>query len=600
MEAFAELNERGDRCEVHFHYSKVAVDAMHRVPGATFVPIDKGGPYWRLPLDMTSMRRLREEFKEGLTLGAGLRAWGRGAVKKERELHKLAVADDWPIEDLIVTSKLPKLANWFRPYQRADVKFLGAASAMNLLQPRLGKTAETIGAVYEANLEHGFHLIVAPQKTTDTVWRMEFERWTDLTVFTFTGETPKRQRDQLFDEVWDHIEEDEPFVFATTADMIRRGLPDELELEVWWSSFTIDEFHKTGLPKAKNVFPKKASKIKLVEGGRRWALSGTPMGGKPIKLWGGLNFLYKDLFTSRIRWEDQWLEVETVHVGREKHRKVSGVRPEREEEFYKHLAPYAVRRKRSEVLPQLPPVITVDVWYDMTRNQDKQYNTFAAQAEIRIDEYHLSATSILAEYTRLKQFAGAVCEVELIGEDLETGKLELKLKPTFDAGMLPQLMEKLSEVGIDPKEPEGNEQAIVSSQFRETIEMVYNYLDDMGIPCIKLTGKSKKADSETAQRAFKRGADNEGLRVVCMVTTIGVGITLDNVESVHILDETWNPDDQEQLIDRAVNTSSLHQITAFFYRPRGTIATDIYEVTGGKMEVNDLVLDKLRERFKRK
>lgn len=596
MLVFAELNERGDRCNVYFRFNQDLVDAIKRVPGSKWVPREKGGPYWRLPLEMTSMRRLREEFGNELQLGDALRSWGQQAVRGEAKMKALAVADDWPLEDLLVYSKLPKLAEWFRPYQRADVKFLGSTSALNLLEPRLGKTTETIAAIYESNLEIGAHFVVAPQKSLDSVWRMEIERWTDLPVFTFSGDTPKEDRPAMMAEFVKLYESGEPVVFATTADMVRRGLPDDLEMFVKWNTFTIDEFHKTGLPEIKNVFPKKAATIPLVEGGRKYALSGTPMGGKPIKLWGGLHFLNPDLFSAKWRWAEQWLVIKEESG----HRKIEGVIPEREEAFYAHLAPWAVRRLRTEVLPQLPSKQWVDVWCGMTRGQRKQYATFERDAEIRIDEYHLTSTSVLAEYTRLKQFSNAKCEVEILGMDEDTGQIDMKLKPTFDSGKLPELLEKLAEQGIDPEEPEGTSQAIVFSQFRETIDMVYNYLTEKGIKCIRITGKVTKKESELAQRVFKHGNESEGYRVCLMVTSIGVGITMDNVETLHGLDETWVPDDQDQVTDRAVNTNTLHQVTVFMYRSKGSIEEDIYDVNIYKHGVNEKLLDTLRNRMKAK
>lgn len=593
MAAFAELNERGDRCNVHFPYDQVTKDRVKAIPGAKFVPRDKGGPFWQLPLDLIAMRQLRQVFGDDLQIGDALKIWGREAVKQEKKMHSLAVADDFPLEEMSIYHKLPKLAEWFRPYQRADVAFLAATSAMNLLEPRLGKTTETIGAIFESDLEEGYHLVVAPQKSLDSVWRMEYERWTDLPVYTWSGETSTPDRGRILAAVWRHIDTDEPFVFATTADMIRRGLPDRLELELDWNSFTIDEFHKTGLPEVKNVFPKKAANVKAV---RKYALSGTPMGGKPIKLWGALHFLYPNKFTSKWRWAEQWLDVQTTY---QNHREIGGIKKGLEDEFYNHLAPFAVRRLRTEVLTELPPIQSADVWCKMSRTQRPQYDTFARDAEIRIDDYHLSATSILAEYTRLKQFSNARCEVEILGPpDEETGAVPMKVKPTFDSGKLPYLMERLAEVGIDPEDPTGTEQAIVASQFRETADMIYNYLTEKGIKCIRITGKVSKKESETAQRVFKAENDSEGYRVCVMVTTIGVGLTLDNVQTVHVFDETWVPDDQDQLIDRAVNTTRNHQVTAFYYRSENSVEEYIGDVTFAKDKANKKVLDEQRNKMK--
>jgi SNF2 family DNA or RNA helicase len=592
-----ELSPDAKRARVFFPYDLETKDAVKQVPGARFVVAKNGDPaHWTLPLEMTSMRRLREALGDRLVLGAAITVWARQAVKQESQLREMSVADDWPLKDLVIAKKLPRMAKWLRPYQRADIKFLASTSALNLLEPRLGKTTETIGAIYEANLEDGPHLIVAPQKSLDSVWRMEWERWTDMTVFTFSGETPKAARPGIMDDVLACIDASKPFVFVTTADMVRRGIEcgasTGLELLIEWNSFTIDEFHKTGLPEVQNVFPKKAANIRAK---RKYGLSGTPMSGKPIKLWGALHFLYPDDFTSKWRWADSWLVVETVFRN---HKKIGGIKKGREDEFYEHLAPHCCRRLRTEVLPQLPPKQYIDVWCDMTPTQRKQYAAFARDAEVRIDEYHLSATSILAEYTRLKQFSNAKCEVEILGTDEETGQVDMKLKPTFDSGKLPVLLEKLAEQGIDPEDPTGTSQAIVSSQFRETIDMVYNYLTENKVKCIKITGKVSRAESERAQRTFKAGADSEGLRVVCMVTTIGVGLTLDNVETVHVMDSTWVPDDEDQLTDRAINTTRNHQVSVFRYISRDSIEQYIAEVNTEKAALNEQILDIRRNAHK--
>jgi SNF2 family DNA or RNA helicase len=593
-EVLIELAPNGKAARVYFQYDRETKEAVKRVPGARFK--QESPPYWQLPLEMTSMRRLREELGDRLVLGDAIRVWARHAVKSESKLRDMSVADDWPLDDLIISKKLPEMAKWLRPYQRADVKFLAHTSALNLLEPRLGKTTETIGAIYEGDLEDGPHLVVAPQKSLDSVWRMEWERWTDMTVFTFSGETPKGERVSLMESVVDCLDNNEPFVFVTTAQMVRAGidagLKSPLELAIEWNTFTIDEFHKSGLPEVQNVFPKKAANIRAK---RKYGLSGTPMAGKPIKLWGALHFLYPDLFTSKWRWAESWLVVEQ---GFQNHKKIGGIKKGREDEFYAHLAPHAVRRLRTEVLFLLPPKQYIDVWCPMTPTQRAQYAAFARDAEVRIDEFHLSATSILAEYTRLKQFSNARCEVEILGRDEETGLVDMKLKPTFDSGKLPQLLERLAEQGIDPDEPEGTSQAIVSSQFRETIEMVYNYLTEQKIKCIKITGKVSKAESERAQRAFKAGNDSEGLRVCCMVTTMGVGLTLDNVETVHMMDGTWVPDDEDQLTDRAINTTRNHQVSVFRYMSTDSIEQYVDEVATDKAALNDQILDVRRNMHK--
>lgn len=593
LAAFVELNDRGDRAIVIFRYSTEAKDAVKYLPGSRFVPRDKAGSvgqaHWTLPLDLDVMKQLREKFGSGLTLGDGIKAWGRAQVAKERQLQSLAVADDVDLDGMRIAKVLPDLAEWFRPYQRADVKFMATTNCLNLNEPRLGKTTEVIGSVFEAEVDRLPHLVCAPKSTIDTVWRMEIERWTDHIVVSYYGDLNRREKadaERLVDRC---LEKGIPFWFVTTPDMIRRGsYPNEKQVPIW-GSFTIDEFHKTGLPEIKNVFPKAAGKIRAE---RKYALSGTPMGGKPIKLWGALHFIEPQMYTSKWTWAAQWLVIETVWGN---HKNIGGIKRGREDDFYKMLSKHAVRRLRSEVLPELPEKQWVDVWCKMTAPQAKQYNEFAEQAEIRIDEYHLSATSVLAEYVRLKQFANHKNQVEVLGVDEETGKIDMKLKATEESGKIPHLMERLMEVGIDPEEPEGDAQAIVASQFRETAEMIHGYLDKAGIGCAIISGKVSQKERNRLQTAFQNGE----LRVMVIVTSAaGVGITLNKADTVHVLDETWNPDDQEQLTDRAVSTTELHQVTVFIYRSSGTVEQYIKEVNDEKWDINKNILDLRRQGFR--
>jgi SNF2 family DNA or RNA helicase len=587
---FAELNERGDRCVVVFRYSTEVKDAVKMLPGARFVPRDKAGSvgqaHWTLPLDLDVMRSLRGAFGNGLTLGDGIKAWGRGQVKKERDLQSLSVSDDVAIDELVITKKLPDLAEWFRPYQRADVKFMATTNCLNLNEPRLGKTTEVIGSVFEAGLENLPQLVVAPKSTIDSVWRMEIERWTKHVVVSYHGDLNAREKAYAEKLVESCLDKGLPFWFVTTPDMIRRGsFPDRSQVPTW-GSFTIDEFHKTGLPEIKNVFPKA---VKAVRAERKYALSGTPMGGKPIKLWGALHYIEPQQYTSKWTWAAQWLVIETVWGN---HKNIGGIKKGREDDFYKMLAKHAVRRLRSEVLPELPEKQWVDVWCAMTPAQSKQYKEFAEQAEIRIDEYHLSATSVLAEYVRLKQFANHKNYVEVLKVDDETGKIDMKLKATEESGKIPMLMERLMEVGIDPDEPVGEAQAIIASQFRETAEMIQGYLTKAGIGCAIISGKIAQKERNRLMTAFQSGE----LRVMVIVTAAaGVGVTLNKADSVHVLDETWNPDDQEQLTDRAVDTNEYHQVTVFIYRSSGTVEQYIKEVNDEKWDINKNILDLRRQ-----
>lgn len=620
---FVELNDKQNAIQVVFPYNTAAISKVKSIPGARFVGKEKGGPHWLLPLDMQAARSLRAFFPD-MQLGVGIKAWGRGQQQLERNLASLVTLDEYPLEDLVIATKLPKLAEWLRPYQRADVKFLATVNTLNGNQPGLGKTAEIVGAWFEADIENGLHLVVGPKGSLDNVWRFEVERWTPLPIVTYHGDLTPKERKLALDTLMEWQLHGQPGVFACTGQSVRDHIPQDHVPE--WASYTIDEFHLLGLTNI-NGDPSKGTQFgqasMKIEADRKWCMSGTPMGGKPIKLWGAFRFLQPEVYTSKWRWAETWLEVVKpgqlspmtgkIAYGHE----IGGLRKDKEEQFYAAHAKHMVRRLKSEVLPQLPPKQHVDVWCNMTPKQRKQYESFANDAEVRIEEERLTAQGILAEYARLKFFAFSECNVERqhhakkcskckgTGEQAGyacyfcggEGKVDhLKLKPTAESGKLPMLLERLSELGITAKDPDGDSVAVVFSQHKEVVDFLTDYLNELGIPTEKITGDVKQSERTRVVNEFQEGS---GVRVVCMTTKSGgVSITLDRADTVHILDETWVPDDQEQAEDRIHRASRMHQVTCYYYRSRGTIEEEIKDLTTEKANVNDVILDIRRQSYK--
>jgi SNF2 family DNA or RNA helicase len=223
----------------------------------------------------------------------------------------------------------------------------------------------------------------------------------------------------------------------------------------------------------------------------------------------------------------------------------------------------------------------------MAPAQKKQYREFAKMAEVMIGDEQLTATGILAEFTRLKQFAGAL-------QDVKPGS-EGKLRALPVSGKLTQLEDDFVHLGILDRDDatlvageDDSQQAVVASQFSEIIDMLYDHFVGLGLPCLKLTGDvNGRGERAAVVRSFQAGE----ARVMFMTTqTGGVSITLDRASNVFVMDEMWDPDKQRQLEDRCHRASRIHQVTVRYYRSKGTIEQYIAEVTAGKQDVNDAIL----------
>lgn len=665
----AELYDKDRAVLVTFNYNPEAVERIKRLPrdSRKFVPANKpGGPGWRVRKDLVIMRRLREQFGDSLELGPKLKQWGHQEVSKERNLKDLSMADDADLDN--IPTKLWKgpggkkykgvpmpgrmidgkqLYFKLRPYQKADIKFMSEGASINANQPGTGKTAEWILSIIEAELEWGQHLVCAPLSALEDPWEDEIQMMYRICGLdeptVFSGDTvASRKRAVLeakeaYDEglaFWLVLN---PYMMRGKEQLSKEGkdrLKENMDIdsgdfhfefhhqelaEIEWDTTNVDEFHLCGLTgdgtKSKQT-GRKAQFTQFAEGFNRiveraqptlrCCMSGTPMGGKPIKLWYALHHLDPEKFPSKWAWARQWLVIEEGEYGSS----IEGIQPGREQEFYEHLKPWLIRRTTPEALKGLPPKVPIDVWCSMSAKQQEQYETFERDAEWRMGEAEdagrLSATNVLSEYTRLKQFASAFCEVE------KTGKLDkfdmpvIKVRQTLDSGKFDQLMEKLGEENVlSDDEPK---YAIVASQFVGVVDAVVAKLEKEKVPVAKIDGSVKTAKRTAIKKAFQEQREVEyrvgrttavqpPIRVVVLQTIAGgTALTLTRANSVHILDETWNPDDTEQVEyrghDRAdAMTMEKTHFNVYRYRTRKTIEEHIEKLNLDKDDNNKKVLE---------
>lgn len=634
MSVLAELSDNGKFVKVTFQYSPDRVTKVKRVT-RSFTPREKGGPFWRVPKDLTACRRLREQFKDELELGPKLQAWGREEVDKERNLKDLSQQDDAELVNvpapLLDGVEIDGEHFALRPYQRADAAFMAEGKFVNANQPGSGKTAEHICAIFEADLAWGQHLVFAPITSLELVWQREIENLYEGAGLdpptVLTGDTPASRKKaaayakQLADEemsfwlvVNPHMAQKKRRVKSSHSggDVRSADFEDYLvcpELaEVEWDSMVVDEFHLCGLSNPTTQAAEGINYIRQkVEPAIVGCMSGTPMGGKPIKLWGALHFVDPESFSARWTWARHWLVINKNDFGSS----IEGIIPGREEEFYDHLKKYLVRRTKREVLPGLPEKNRINVWCDMTPKQQEQYDQFHSEAEVRLDEAEgegrLTATSILAEFTRLKQFASAFCSIKKKGWDDHLDRPELVVKQTVDSGKFEQLVERLKEENVivsAGKDDDDPKCALIFTQFTGVVEAVMEVLKEHKVPATTITGATTGKQRKERVEEFQEQKGKNPPRVMVMNTQAGgTTLTLTRADSVHMLDETWDPDNQEQAEDRAhrgdEKTMEKDEVRIYYYRTRGTIEEYIRGVVRDKALTNKTILDLRRRMLQR-
>lgn len=606
------------------------------IPSHRFIWASDNKGYDRFNLDPIVIRRLHEGLGDMLTLDPSLKRWYKKQVRRERIMRRLSISEDAEL------SHVPNDLTWYGPagekkqlrsFQRVDIRLMSMRHILNANQMGAGKTSEVILSLAERELLHGFHLVNAPVAALHDPWTVEIEALykalgePEPTILT--GDTPSTRKIALGQAV-DLYNEGYAFWLLlnpamvrmqevmyldgkpitkkefekldgwsqASVDTVREMLYDEL-LEIDWTSFIIDEFHLMGLSNRKTQGRMGCEAIKKrTKPARNYVLSGTPMRGKFKKLFGALQYLYPKVFSNEAAWAKSWLNQthDTIDVNGKEIRinDLGSLKEERQEEFYDYHRKFMIRRTTREALPGMPEKIHVDVWCDMTHRQQEQYNTFALEAEWRIAEVEatlkekgkrLTATNILTEYTRLRQFADAYCTVSEHPSDED----RLVVEQTTDSGKLVQLMEKMMEEAcFDKTDPAP---ALVFSQFNPMVRMVAGELRRNGLKVEIINGETVAKGLHNDYKARFQAAE---ISVLVINTMAGTALNLARAESVHLLDETWAPDDQEQAEARAFGghrAMNKEPGRCYYYRTENTIEQYVMEVCGGKAVNNRMALD---------
>lgn len=496
-------------------------------------------------------------------------------IEKERaETERSAVSID--LFDLILPILQPPLGDNFDniiafppgmslyPFQRSGVKFL-ADNKTALLgdEMGLGKSIQAIVALKllyrTGQVTNG--LILCP-KSVLTDWEKKFWNWApELRVMKVHGHKTQR-----------HISWNTPsHIYLTTYETLRQDLAETIDDE---DSYNENEKmykgdnsdHQDGNFDQKNtsdIIEKKAfsfvildeiqriknpgamvtKAVRKIHTPIRWGLSGTPLENRVEELISIFAFLKPGL----LRYDD-------------------AVRPGKIKNSIKQ---YFLRRRKSDVLPELPAKVEEKVFLDLLPSQKEAYVKAEHAGVVALNEKGDTVTvqHILALITKLKQ----ICNYDHLTQ--ESCKLEY-------------LLNSLEEI------VEQDDKALVFSQYPEkTLASIKPSLEAYN-PVI-YDGSLSNARRERIVDDFQ---NKDNIKVLLMsVRAGGVGITLTRASYVFHFDLWWNPAVAAQAEDRAHRIGQKKTVFVTSLLTAGTIEERINNLLNKKRELFNEVIDDLSD-----
>ncbi|KAF3791218.1 CHROMATIN REMODELING 19 protein [Nymphaea thermarum] len=524
-----------------------------------------------------------------------------------------------------------------KPYQLVGVNFLlllyrkKIGGAILADEMGLGKTIQAI--TYLTLLKHldndpGPHLIVCPASVLEN-WERELQRWCpSFSVIQYHGAARAAYAKEL--NFFSKSGHPPPFnVLLVCYSLFERHSVQQKDdrrlLKRWkWSCVLMDEAH---VLKDRGSYRRKNLLSVAKNANQRLMLTGTPLQNDLHELWSLLEFMMPEIFETG----DVDLKKLLNAEDKEMIARIKSI-----------LAPFVLRRLKSDVMQQLVPKIQRVEYVTMVPEQDTAYresiNEYRAACEARAVKNSASAgqnmTNFLPQrqisnyFTQFRKIANHPLLVRRIFSDSDAVRLARMLHPRGAFGFECTLERVISELktyndfalhkllvsygGSDavgalegkhvlgsakcqalaellPSLKRAGHRVLIFSQWTTMLDILEWALDVIGVNYSRLDGSTQVAERQTIVDTF----NNDTSIFACLLSTRagGQGLNLTGADTVIIHDMDFNPQMDRQAEDRCHRIGQTKPVTVYRLVTKATVDENIFEIAKRKLILDAAVLE---------
>jgi SNF2 family DNA or RNA helicase len=442
---------------------------------------------------------------------------------------------------------IPKVINAeLRPYQMEGVHWLQRLRDMHLNgvladDMGLGKTLQAIIAITQSKLKNPkeISIVVCPTSLVYN-WKEELAKFNPkLKALPVDGTPTQRKRLQTDIGNFD--------IIITSYTLLQKDI--EFYKTIPFGYVILDEAQHI-----KNRSTRNAKSVKMIQAAHRLILTGTPLENSLEELWSLFDFLMPGLLSTYDRFVEKYI------------RNPSNSNGKNLEALRRKASPFILRRMKSEVLDDLPPISEIVYHCHLSEEQRELYNSYAISAREELaqlvkkegfDRIHIH---VLATLTRLKQIC---CHPAIFAKE----KAEMGDSAKYD--MLLELLQNL--IGSKHK-------TVIFSQYTRMLNIMREDLDKLGIKFSYLDGSSKNRLS-----IVKEFNEDESISVFLVsLKAGGSGLNLVGADTVIHYDMWWNPAVENQATDRVHRMGQKSSVSSYKLITLGTIEEKILELQNRK------------------
>ncbi|ERN43148.1 superfamily II DNA/RNA helicase, SNF2 family [Rubidibacter lacunae KORDI 51-2] len=407
----------------------------------------------------------------------------------------------------------------------------------------LGKTLQAL-AVVLTRAPQGPTLAIAPTSVCGN-WEAEASKFAPtLNLLSLDGD-----RQQLLDRL-------QPFdLLVCSYGLLQQEDVAAMLAKVSWETVILDEAQAI-----KNAATKRSRAAMSLQAGFKLILTGTPIENHLGELWTLFQFINPGLLGSLESFNQRF----AYPIERDRNKQAR-------ERLKKLIRPFLLRRRKSQVLEELPARTEIALRVELSLEERAFYEALRREALANVSDSKAAAgqkhLQVLAEIMRLRR---ACCHPRLANDQVNLPSAKLKCFGEVLAELL-----------------ENNHKALVFSQFVDHLQIVREYLETQTIRYQYLDGSTRAADRRKRVQAFQAG---EGDVFLISLKAGGTGLNLTAADYVIHLDPWWNPAVEDQASDRAHRIGQQRPVTIYRLVTVSTIEEKIIDLHRHKRDLADSLL----------
>ena len=497
---------------------------------------------------------------------------GSGTIPKYRAIYLDSVKKDK--YDIIKTNNLfDELINNFSSYRDAnitlslkdkkvlrDYQLLGVKWLYNIYkcgfggiladEMGLGKSIQLIYLIKQILLEkkNAKILIVAPTSLIYN-WKNEFDKFASDISYKVLAENKTVRKEEL-----EHL--DDYNVLITTYGLVRQD--QEKYKEMNFELIAIDEAQNIKNPNAQMT-----KVVKSLTANTKLALTGTPLENSILELWSIFDFIMPGYLANMVNFRKKY---NIKNVDDDSLKQLNHLNDQ--------IKPFILRRKKKDVVTELPDKIENNIYIDLNSEQKKLYVAQLEKTQKELDNilstegFKKGNFKILQLLTKLRQLC---IDPRIVYENYQGGSAKIE-----------------NLVSIVKEIIENGHKILLFTSYKAALNIVNKEFTNNNISTYVIDGSvSSKKRMELVN---KFNEDNTNVFLITLKAG-GTGLNLTSADVVIHLDLWWNPQVENQATDRAHRIGQKNTVEVIKLICKGTIEERILELQNKKKILSDKLIE---------